>query len=106
MAPERCCETMNVLDALGIEGAEELGTKVELAMKINSIIEKRHLNQAAAAALLGIQQPKVSALKNYKLDGFSVERLMELLVALGRDVEIRVKRSPKNRPARVCVVSG
>ena len=45
-----------------------------------------------AAARLGVNQPKVSALRNYKLEGFSVERLMTLLTALDRDVEIVIRK--------------
>jgi hypothetical protein len=47
---------------------------------------------------------KVSALKHYKLEGFSVERLMTFLTALGSDIEIRVhlpKRS--SSPGRILV---
>ena len=46
---------------------------------------------------LGINQPKVSALANYKLDGFSVERLITFLTALDRDVEIAIKNKPQSR---------
>jgi len=62
------------------------------------------LSQIAAAALLKINQPKVSALKNYKLDGFSVERLMTFLLALGQDVEIRIRpRARKKGEGRIVV---
>lgn len=64
--------------------------KARLALEINRTIDARQLTQAATAGLLGVSQPKVSALANYKLEGFSVERLMHFLLALGRDVEIRV----------------
>ncbi|WP_084080924.1 XRE family transcriptional regulator [Edaphobacter aggregans] len=50
-----------------------------------------------------INQPKVSALLHYKLEGFSVERLMRFLVALGQDVEIIVKAKPRSRSARIAV---
>jgi predicted XRE-type DNA-binding protein len=53
---------------------------------------------------LSINQPKISALKHYKLGGFSVERLMTFLTALGSDIEIRVhlpKRS--SSPGRILV---
>jgi hypothetical protein len=43
------------------------------------------LKQREIATLLDIPQPKVSALKNYRLDQFSVERLMEFLTALNQD---------------------
>ena len=59
-----------------------------------------------AAERLGINQPKVSALRNYKLDGFSVERLMTFLTALDRDVEIIIRRKPRSRTAaRISVVA-
>jgi hypothetical protein len=41
-----------------------------------------------------VSKPKVSALRNYKLSGFSVERLMNLLTALHQDVEIVIRRKP------------
>ena len=86
----------NVLADLGIENAEELSTKVQLAVAINRIIRGRRLKQAGVAACLDIPQPKVSALMNYKLDGFSVERLMTFLVALDRDIEIRIRKKPRS----------
>ena len=63
----------------------------ELAAKIIAEIQRRRLTQSQAATILGIDQPKVSALKQGKLSGFSIERLMRLLLRLGRDVEITVK---------------
>ena len=54
--------------------------------------------------MLGINQPKVSALSKYRLDGFSVERLMNFLTALGHDVEIVIKpRRSSRRPGRIVV---
>ena len=62
--------------------------------------------QAEVARLLGANQPKVSALTHDKLDGFSVERLMAFLNALGRDVEIMVRKKPRSRAkARTSVVA-
>jgi len=89
----------NALIDLGVADAEELTTKVQLARQINRIITGRRLKQSQAKDLLGISQGNVSALRNYKLDGFSVERLMGFLNALDRDVEIRVKKKPKSRDA-------
>jgi predicted XRE-type DNA-binding protein len=85
---------------LGSSDAAELTTKVRLAVAINQEIQARGLSQAAAALLLGVNQPKVSALQNYKLGGFSVERLMTFLTGLGSDVEIRI-RKPKRATDRV-----
>ena len=98
--------TGNVFADLGYPDAEERQTKLRLSYAINRIVEERRLTQAAAAALLGINQPKVSALLNYKLSGFSVERLMTFLTALDRDVEIVIRKKPRSRPAgRISVVA-
>jgi len=98
--------TANVFADLGYPDAEERQTKLRLAHAINGIVEKRHLVQAQAAEILGINQPKVSALARYKLDGFSVERLMKFLTSLDRDVEIIIKKKPRTRrPARISVVA-
>jgi predicted XRE-type DNA-binding protein len=98
--------TGNVFADLGYPDAEERQTKLRLAHALNQIIEKRHLTQAAAAELLGVSQPKVSALVNYRLAGFSVERLMTFLTALDRDVEIVIRKKPRSRPtAQIRVVA-
>jgi hypothetical protein len=36
---------------------------------------------------------------NYKVEGFSVERLMTFLTALDRDIEIVIRKKPRSRPA-------
>src|SRR6266498_877000 len=78
----------NVFADLGLPDAEELLVKSNLAMKINKIIENRHLSQTQAAAILGIPQPKVSMIQHGKLRGFSLEKLCHFLTLLGRDVDI------------------
>ena len=87
----------NVFADLGLPQAEELLAKAESARKIIAVIEKRHLTQAQAARKLGVDQPKVSALKRGRLSGFSLERLVKFLILLGRDVEIIVRRRPRSR---------
>ena len=84
--------TGNVFADLGFADAEERQTKLRLARAINAIVAERGVTQAEAAGLLGINQPKISALMNYRLAGFSVERLMTLLTALDRDVEIVIRK--------------
>ena len=88
----------NVFADLGLSNADERKTKVRLAVAINQIVEQSRLSQAAAAQRLRVNQPKISALANYRLEGFSVERLMNFLNALGRDVEIVIRR-PRSRRA-------
>ena len=96
----------NVFADLGYPDAEERQTRLRLAFALNTVIDERRLTQEAAAAKLGINQPKVSALRNYRLDGFSVERLMSFLTALDRDVEIVIRKKPRSRmTARISVVA-
>lgn len=96
----------NVFADLGLHDAGEKQTRVRLAVAINQIIESRHLSQDAAARLLDINQPKISALVNYRLEGFSVERLMHFLNALDRDVEIVIRKKPRSKRAARIVVTG
>lgn len=96
----------NVFADLGLPDAEERQTKLRLALALNTVIDAQRLTQEAAAVRLGLNQPKVSALRNYKLEGFSVERLMTLLNALDRDIEIVIRKKPKGRvAARISVVA-
>jgi predicted XRE-type DNA-binding protein len=96
----------NVFADLSSPDAEERQTTLRLAYALNAIVAAQRLTQAAAAARLGLNQPKVSALRNYKLEGFSVERLMTLLNALDRDVEIVIRKKPRSRAAaRISVVA-
>lgn len=97
----------NVFADLGFADADERQTKVKLAHEINRILDELCLKQTDIAGLLGINQPKVSALMNFKLDGFSVERLMGFLVALDRDVEIVIRRKPRQKEkASLSVTAG
>ncbi len=73
--------TGNVFADLGFPDAAERQAKLRLAYALNQVLEARKLSQADAAKVLGLTQPKVSALRHYKLAGFSVERLMNLLTA-------------------------
>jgi predicted XRE-type DNA-binding protein len=90
---------------LGIKNADEEQAKVRLAVAINRILE--NLTQQEAAKQLGTKQPNVSALRNYRLGGFSAERLMHFLNALDHDVEIQIRRKPRSqRKACIKVTAG
>ena len=96
----------NVFADLNLPDAGERQTKLRLAYALNTVIDAQRLTQEETAKRLGLNQPKVSALRNYKLEGFSVERLMTLLNALDRDIEIVIRKKPKSRPAaRISVVA-
>ncbi|HEV3415440.1 MAG TPA: helix-turn-helix transcriptional regulator [Pirellulales bacterium] len=96
----------NVFADLGFPDAEEYMAKSKIAVQIFKIIKSRRLTQAAAGKLLGIAQPKVSALLNGRLDGFSTERLFRFLNALGCDVRITVSRPHPKSPGHVEVMAG
>ena len=90
----------NVYEDLSFSDAEERLAKAKLAMRIEEIIDKRELKQTEAAKLLKITQPKISALMNGQLSGFSMEKLIHLLNLLNQDVEIIVKDKPARRKAK------
>jgi predicted XRE-type DNA-binding protein len=62
--------TTNLFADLGYADADVRQTKTRLALEINGIIKSRKLKQVEAGELLGVHQPKVSTLANYRLDGF------------------------------------
>jgi predicted XRE-type DNA-binding protein len=96
----------NVFADLGFADAGERQTKVRLAIAINDVLQRRGLSQGKAAEMLGINQPKVSALSKYRLEGFSVERLMRFLTSLNQDVEIIIRdRIRIRRPGRIFVTA-
>jgi len=95
----------NVFADLGLQNADEKQTKVRLAVAINQSLLGRRVSQIPAAGLLKISQPKISALANYRLDGFSAERLMHFLNALDCDVEIVIRRKPRSRKAARILVT-
>jgi predicted XRE-type DNA-binding protein len=91
---------------LGFPDAAEREAKLRLAYALNQVLDGRKLSQADAAKALRLTQPKISALRHYKLAGCSVERLMNLLTALDHDVEIVIRRKPRSRKvARISVVA-
>jgi len=98
--------TSNVFADLGYADAAERQTKTRLALAVNELLKARKLKQREIAILLGVPQPKVSSLKNYRLDQFSVERLMQFLTALNQDVEIMIRpRAKKGETGHISVLA-
>lgn len=81
----------NVFADLGLAQPEELKTKLVLAVRLNERIKALHLKQVEVANRLGIAQPNVSALLNYRLDNFSSEKLLAFFNALGYDVDFLIR---------------
>lgn len=95
----------NVFADLGLPDADELLLKAGLARQITAILEARGLTQGEAARILGTQQPKVSQLVRGALAGFSLERLIRYLNALGRDVEIIVHEQPRSQGSATVTIA-
>lgn len=87
----------NVYADLGFPDAEEMLVKAKLVSKISEIVRRKGLTQAETAKVLGLTQPKVSALFRGQFRGISERKLIECLTNLGRDVEIVVKDAPRRR---------
>lgn len=89
--------TGNIFADLGRPNAEELLAKAKLAHEIACIIEKRGLTQHQAARLLGTTQAKVSDVVRGRLEKFTMDRLIKMLVAFDCDVRISYKPKPRSR---------
>jgi predicted XRE-type DNA-binding protein len=94
----------NVFADLGFPHPEQELLKAKLTLEIYRLIKERGVTQAEAGKILGIKQPHVSALMRNRSGSFSVERLMDFLIALGQDVEISV-RPARGRQGGVSVVA-
>jgi predicted XRE-type DNA-binding protein len=110
MRPERKIEfergSGNVFADLGLPDAQDRLAKAELAREIGAVLARKGLSQSDAARLLGVDQPKVSALLRGRLSGFSLERLIRFLNLLGQDVRIVVRPKSSARGPATLVVSG
>ena len=74
-----------------------MAVKEQLVDKIREIIRSRGLTQTEAAKLLGLTQPRLSAILRGQCRGVSERKLIACLTSLGRDVEIVVKQAPRRR---------
>ncbi|TCP58461.1 putative XRE-type DNA-binding protein [Rhodovulum bhavnagarense] len=96
----------NVFADLGLEDAEDLSLKAALAIQVASIIKHRHLTQRDAGELLGIPQSHVSRIMNGKLEGITSDRILRMLLKLGRDIDIVIKKkSPKVDQGRLSIAT-
>jgi len=80
----------NVFADLGLEYADELLVKADLAHAINAEIRSCGYAQAEVVKRTGLTQSDVSKIGRMKTDGFSQERLQKVLIQFGVDVEIRL----------------
>lgn len=87
----------NVFADIGVSDPEGALVKAKLASRIIDIIGEREWTQARAAAILGIDQPRVSDIVRGSLSRFSTDLLMLFVARLGTDVTIELK--PRRRGA-------
>ncbi len=87
----------NVFADLGLPDSEEALAKARLAEAVAATIKRRKLTQNEAAAIMDVDQPKVSLIVNGRLDGFTKDRLIRYLTALGDDVEIVIRHPRRGR---------
>lgn len=91
--------TGSVFADLGLSDPDDRRLRVQLATRLIDLLEVEGLTQAAAAKRLGISQPHVSELKNFKLGRFSSERLLHFITLMDRDVEIFIRPRAPSAPA-------
>lgn len=82
---------LNIFAEIGVPEPETHLLKAKLVVEIMRLVRERKLTQSAAGALMGISQPEVSRMFKGHFREYSVERLMTLLTAFDRDVEILVR---------------
>lgn len=81
----------NVFQDLGFADSEDRKLRVQLAVRLNELIDELHISQTAVAKRFGVPQPHVSDLRNYKLSRFSSERLVRFITLLDRDIDIVIR---------------
>ncbi len=86
----------NVYEDLQVSDAEVMHVKARLAGKIADILRHRHMTQQQASEVLGMTQPKLSGLLRGKFRGISESKMIECLNRLGRDVDIVIRKAPRN----------
>ncbi len=97
----------NIFEDLGFPDAEEAHAKSKLAIEIFLTIKAKKLTQKEAAKIMKTDQPHVSDILRGKLSRFTIDRLLRCLLALGKDVEIKIKKpKTKKRPPRIYVSDG
>jgi predicted XRE-type DNA-binding protein len=89
---------------LGILNPDLAVAKAELVQRLRIVIAERKLTQAKAAELLGLDQPKVSALVRGRVEGYTLDRLFRFLTALGQRVEITVSPNTDASDRRSIIV--
>jgi predicted XRE-type DNA-binding protein len=95
----------NIFADLGLENPQEHNVKAHIVILITKMIESKNLTQGQAATKMGLRQPDVSKLLRGRFEGFSLERLLHFVRALGSDIEIKIKPSKPKQEGRILVTA-
>lgn len=105
MTVQRIASTRRIDSHAAPKAADDRSVRHAIASKLNQLIDARGLSQAEAGEVLGMPQPKISAIRNLKLSGISLERLLQALAALDQHVDIVVGPSRRGMPPGIRVDS-
>lgn len=72
------------------EEAENMKIRSELMIALKEHITRSGLNQAQAAKLFGITQPRISDLMRGKINLFGIDALVNMVAAAGLHIEMRI----------------
>jgi predicted XRE-type DNA-binding protein len=96
----------NVFADLGLKDADELLVRTELTHLIHAELRERRFTSSRAARLLGLEEAEATQLMAGRIVRLTTERLLHLLTALDRDVDIIVRPRPARQSrAKLRVVS-
>ncbi len=90
----------NVFRDLGLANSDKEHLRAQLAAEIIGIVRQRKLTQREAAKLTGLTQAEVSHIKNAKLTGFTIDRMVMVLSKLDRQVKMEVVRTRRRRSVK------
>ena len=79
--------------------------KAELVTRIDAIVRQLGITQTEAGHMLGLSQPDVSRLLRGDFREYSLERLLRLLTALGRDIDIVIRQPQSTSSGKLRVMA-
>ena len=89
----------NVFDDLDLPDADTALMKARLAAEIIAVLNQRKLSARAAGKVVGVAHSDIVNIRNAKLKGFRVERLVRIVNALDRRVELQIRKAVRSKAA-------
>jgi len=75
------------------EQSGKLTIKSYLMMQIESFIKEKGMTQDHAAKLMGVSRPRISDVKRGKIDKFTIDALVDMLVLAGLHITVTVEHA-------------